>query len=155
MPVMPPHPSDLNKHLNHWGTASAAGRERMTAHLSNFFELAPEAQRQALLSLSESERQEMQKTLEAFARLSAKDRKKSVESFQRLATMDPQERASFLRNAARWQQLSPDERAAWREMVAKLPPMPPEPVPLPPSPRVSSSARDRVAATNVPSPDLN
>lgn len=153
--LMPPHPADLDKHLNHWGNASAAGRERMTAHLANFFAMGREDQRKALLRLSQTERQEMQKTLAAFARLSPQDRQECVESFQRLATMTAQERSSFLRNAARWLQLSPDERAAWREMVSKLPPMPPEPVHEAPMPRGSVSTRDKMAGAQSDSSVLN
>jgi hypothetical protein len=63
-----------------------------------------------------------------------------VDSFQRLAAMSPQERASFLRNANRWRQLSSEERATWRELVSKVPPMPPEPVPAPPVPSASTTA---------------
>ena len=153
--LMPPHPADLDKHLNHWGNASAAGRERMTGHLATFFGMSLDEQQRALARLSASERQEMQKTLEAFGRLSPQDRQECLESFQRLATMTPQERASFLRNAARWLQLSPDERAAWREMVVKLPPMPPEPVPEAPMPRGSVGTRDKMAGAPSYSPVFN
>ena len=154
-PMMPPHPADLDKHLNHWGNASAAGRERMTAHLASFFAMDPQEQQRALARLTASERQEMQKTLDAFAKLSPRDRQECVESFRRLATMGPQERASFLRNAARWLQLSPDERAAWREMVAKLPPMPPEPSPEAPMRRGSVSTRDQMARAQADSAVIN
>lgn len=154
-PLLPPHPASLDSNLNHWSTASAASRERMTGHLANFFAMAPDEQRRALFQLSAPEREEMQKTLEAFARLSPKDRRECVESFQRLATMNSQERARFLRNAARWRQLTPDERAAWREMVVKLPPMPPEPVPEAPMPRGAAKTRDKMAGTHSDLPALN
>lgn len=143
----PPFPVDagthlggLREHFAHWDSKSSAARQRISTHLSNFFELPRKDQLKALNELSESERREMQKTLDAFARLSPADRRACVDSFQRLAAMSPQERASFLRNANRWRQLSSEERATWRELVSKVPPMPPEPVPAPPVPSASTTA---------------
>ena len=148
--VVPPHPRDYEANLKRWESADAAARARMTAHLATFFQLAPEEQRNALIALADGEREEMQKTLEAFARLSPEDRRACVASFQKFATMDPKERASFLRNAARWQKLTPQERQAWRELVSKIPPMPPMPVVEPPLPSANSNATSRkLAATNV------
>ena len=147
--VMPPDPREYEANLKRWETADDAARARMTAHLATFFQLPPEEQRKHLASLLGGEREEMQKTLDAFARLSPEDRRACVASFQKFATMDPKERASFLRNAARWQKLTPQERQAWRELVSKIPPMPPMPVIEPPLPSANSNAMPRkFASTN-------
>jgi predicted Fe-S protein YdhL (DUF1289 family) len=147
--VMPPHPRDYEADLRRWETADAAARERMTAHLATFFQLSPEEQRKHLAGLPQGEHEEMQNTLAAFARLSPEVRRACVASFQKFATMDPKERASFLRNAARWQKLTPQERQAWRELVSKIPPMPPMPVVEPPLPSANSNATPRkFASTN-------
>jgi hypothetical protein len=60
--------------------------------------------------------------------------------------MSREERGSFLRNAARWQAMTPHERETWKQIVTKLPPMPPEteilppmPVPNPPLMRLSTN----------------
>ena len=142
------HASQLESHFKDWDSKSAADRARMCAQVTQFFDLNKDAQVRALNELSEVERIEMQNTLDAFAQLSPADRRACVESFQRLATMSPGERGSFLRNAARWQQLTPEERATWRDLVSKVPPMPPEPVPAPPIP---DSAEVRPPGTSVAS----
>jgi hypothetical protein len=131
------------RHIKRWEDNSPT---RLAFHLSNFFELAKADQLKALNHFSDSERAEIQRTLDAFARLTPADRQKCVQSFQRFATMSPEERASFLRNAARWQQLTPEERATWRDLVTKLPPMPPEPILTPPLPRASIAVSDELAA---------
>ena len=144
-PVPAPLPPGLDRHFKHWENNSPT---RLAFHLSNFFEMEKADQRKALNYFSETERAEIQKTLDAFSRLTPSDRHKCVQSFQRFATMSPEERSTFLRNAARWQQLTPEERATWRELVTKLPPMPPEPILTPPLPRASITAQDEFAATN-------
>jgi hypothetical protein len=154
--VMPPFPGDYAANLKRWETADAAARERMTAHLATFFQLPPDEQRKRLGSLLEGEHEEMQKTLDVFARLSPEDRRACVASFQKFATMDPKERASFLRNVARWQKLTPQERQTWRDLVSKLPPMPPMPMIEPPRPSANSNATSRkLAATNTGATGLN
>ena len=145
-PVPPaPLPPGLAQHIKRWENNSPT---QLAFHLSNFFEMAKADQRKALNYFSATERAEIQKTLDAFARLSPADRHKCVQSYQRFATMSREERSSFLRNAARWQQLTPEERATWRELVTKLPPMPPEPVLTPPLPRANTAANNELAATN-------
>jgi Protein of unknown function (DUF3106) len=145
-PVPPaPVPPGLDRHFKRWENNSPT---RLAFHLSNFFEMGKEDQLKALNYFSETERGEIQKTLDAFARLSPADRQKCVQSFQRFATMSREERSIFLRNAARWQQLTPEERDTWRDLVTKLPPMPPEPVLTPPLPRANTAGNDELAGTN-------
>ena len=139
-PPMPgaPLPPGLDRHFKRWENNSPT---RLAFHITNFFEMPKTDQLKALNYFSETERAEIQKTLDALARLTPADRLECVQSFQRFANMSREERSSFLRNAARWQQLTPEERAAWRELVTKLPPMPPEPVLTPPLPRANNSAK--------------
>lgn len=155
----PPFPTDsraaapeLQAHFKRWEHKSPAARAKMSAHLAQFFQMPGDEQREALNSFPESERQEMQKTLDAFAQLSPETRRACVNSFQRFATMSPENRASFLRNAARWQQLTAQERAAWRDLVEKVPPLPPVPFPSPPMPQTPRrDSGSNVAATgNLP-----
>ena len=141
----PPLPPALDQEFKRWENNSPT---RLAFHITNFFEMPKADQLKALNYFSETERAEIQKTLDAFARLTPADRLECVQSFQRFANMSREERSSFLRNAARWQQLTPEERAAWRDLVTKLPPMPPEPVLTPPMPRANNSANDEFAATH-------
>jgi hypothetical protein len=41
--------------------------------------------------------------------------------------MTSDEQNEFLRNAAQWQEMTPQERRLWRDLVQRLPPMPPMP----------------------------
>lgn len=151
----PPHPRELEAQLKHWQAASLADRRRMSTHVSSFLDLAKADQRKALDQFSETERQEVQKTLDTFAQLPPQDRLACVNSFQKFATMTPRERASFLRNAARWQQLTPEERATWRNIVGKLPPMPPESFLPPLLPQEPVPADENLATTNSGATPVN
>jgi hypothetical protein len=134
-----PVPPDLREHFRRWEGKSPSARAKISTHLATFFQMPREEQLEALNQFSEEDRKEMQKTLDAFGRLTPEARRACVNSFQKFATMSREERTSFLRNATRWQQLSAEDRAAWRELVEKVPPLPPVPLPTAPMPQAPST----------------
>jgi hypothetical protein len=138
--------AELQEKLRHWQQTTPAQRGRMAEQLSAFFELAAPEQQRTLEDFSEQDRQEMQKALEVFAKLPSQNRQICVKSFQKFATMTPQERGEFLRKAERWQQMTPQERQTWKSLITKLPPMPPEPIEMPPKPQAHFMQGEKVAA---------
>jgi hypothetical protein len=139
----------LQSALDTWNHAQTSSERRQRAtQLAQFFEMPRAEQSKTLSGLSPAEQAEIQRTLDAFAQLAPQQRRACVNSFQKFATMTPEERGSFLRNAARWQAMTPQERQTWKQLVTKLPPMPPEPVAFPPIPQVSNPARN-LATTNT------
>lgn len=144
----------LQESLKRWHESSPAHRERMGNHLASFFESSKSDQDRALDQLSESERGEIQKTLDAFAGLSPEHRRACVHSFQKFATMTPLERGAFLRNAERWQQMTLQEREAWKRLVPKLPPMPPAPAVIPPLPQATLLHGENLATVSRPPPAI-
>ena len=87
----------------------------------------------ALDNFSNKERQEMEKTLQAFRNLPLDQRQQCVDAFGKFASMGRDERISFLKNVERWQAMSPDDRDKWRKLVKALPPRPPLPPGLDPN----------------------
>ena len=125
--------------------------ERKAAQIATFFETQPAAQAKTLSVLSAAEQAEIQRTLDLFSRLPIEQRRLCVNSFRKFAAMSAEERNQFLRNAARWRELTPRERETWKELVTKLPPMPPEPEPEPaPMPRAGASIPNRLAKVAGP-----
>lgn len=145
----PARRAEMDQALRTWNGLSASARVRTAGQLTAFFELPRVEQDRAFQLLSDSERQDIEKTLQAFSQLSPEQRRVCVESFQKFTMMPPPERASFLRNAARWQAMSPEERALWKKLVTKIPPLPPMPVQEPPRPE-ASQPRNRMAGTKGP-----
>ena len=152
--MLAPHPLDpakraeLQEKLKLWSETTPAQRERMGEQLSAFFELPRPDQAKALESFSENDRQEMQRSLDVFAKLPPRNRQLCVESFQKFATMSQAERGEFLRKAERWQQMTMEERATWKNLVTKLPPLPPDPAELPPRPQAQfMQSRTMASAT--------
>jgi hypothetical protein len=136
--------SRLRDALATWNKTSPDELQRKAAHIATFFTVEPETRARTLAALSPSEQAEIQRTLDLFARMPLAQRRASVHSFQKFATMSPEDRNQFLRNAARWREMTPQERETWKQLVTKLPPMPPEPeepAPMPsetvPPPRVA------------------
>lgn len=137
----------LEHALEIWERTAAPDRQRMAAQISAFFEMQPDERTKTLAELSPAEQAEVQRTLDAFAKLPPELRRTCVSSFQKFANMTQEERLSFLQSAARWQAMTPKERETWKDLVTKLPPMPPEPDIMPPLP---NSAPPTITATNAP-----
>jgi hypothetical protein len=149
---MPPaRRAALDRELIRWQALSEERRDRMCRRFELFFEL-PRSQRQkAIESFPDTEREQMEATLQAFARLPPAQRRACVASFRKFADLSPAERAEFLRSADRWKTLTPAEREMWRKLVVHLPPLPPG-VGLPPVPRPPDRSRGMTSSLAPPLP---
>jgi hypothetical protein len=113
-------------------------RQLVAEQFNHFFELTIREKKATLSTLSRTEQEQMQKTLETFEHLPASQRLQCLRSFSKFAGMNAGDRKEFLQNAERWSQMSPAERQAWRDLVTNVPqwpPLPPsalQPPPLPP-----------------------
>ena len=100
---------------------------KIAANVNQFFALTPEEKQSALDTLSDAERQQMEKTLQAFGQLPPDQREECERAFAKFAGMSASEKEEFLRNARRWAQMSPADRQAWRDLVKNVPEWPPLP----------------------------
>ncbi len=120
------------RYLSHVSTAtnnSSAdpAQVKVAAQFNQFFDLTPTEKQQALNTLSDAERAQMESTLKTFDQLPLPQRRLCVRNYARFAGMSPAERADFLKNADHWAKMSPQERQAWRNLVAQVPELPPMP----------------------------
>jgi hypothetical protein len=123
----PARRDDWTRELQRWQGLSQDQRQELCDRFRQLFALDDQKQQQAINGFSEGERQQMEAALQVFARLSPDQRKLCIESFQKFAVMTPQQRNEFLKNAERWQAMTARERQLWRQLVQKLPPLPPAP----------------------------
>ena len=107
--------------------AATAEQQKISEQFNQFFELTPEEKIQTLNTLSDAERAAMEQTLATFEKLPVKQRLQCTRNYAKFAGMSGPERAEFLKNAERWSQMSPKERQSWRDLVARVPMMPPLP----------------------------
>src|ERR1700690_333997 len=119
-----PHGPDLAQ----WNSYSAAERQKITTRFNQFFELTPGEKQESLKTLSDAERQQMEKTLAMFGRLPPEQRQQCIRAFTEFAGLSAPEKQEFLENARRWSQMSPKERQTWRDLVTQVPEWPPLPV---------------------------
>jgi Protein of unknown function (DUF3106) len=127
----------LNKGIAQLQAMPEPRRRRLLARFGEFFTLTAEEKGQALHTLSEAERRQIERTLRNFGSLDPIQRTVCLRSFEKFASLSLDEREQFLRNADRWKGMKPQERQAWIELVDKFPQLPPAPpgmVPMPPSP---------------------
>jgi hypothetical protein len=145
-PPLPPahgrHRSPQNNDSARWNALPEDQRQRITAQFNQFFELTPDEKQETLNTLSDAEREQIKKTLQAFDNLSAEQRARCIRSFAKFASMNAVEKQEFLKNAERWSQMSPEERQTWRDLVGSVPlwpPLPPDLMPPPVTPDVQSA----------------
>jgi hypothetical protein len=101
--------------------------QKISAQFNRFFGLTPAEKQETLNTLSDAERAQMEKTLQAFDQLPPQQRILCVNNYAKFAGMSAAERAEFLRNADRWSRMSPAERQTWRDLVTHVPEWPPLP----------------------------
>ncbi|MDE3067670.1 MAG: DUF3106 domain-containing protein [Verrucomicrobiota bacterium] len=143
-PPMPPglktNPSDED--IARWNALSAAQRCRIAGRVNLFFELTPQEKQETLGQLSAPEREQMEKTLQAFDHMPPEQRQECVRAFTKFAGMSAVEKEEFLTSAQRWSQMSPADRQTWRDLVKNVPEWPPLPTGFVPPP---AADRPRVA----------
>ena len=135
----------LEADLARWLALPTEKRERMCEGFQRFFDLNPSEKEKTLGKLSEVERAQMERTLQTFQALPENQRRHCIESFGKISNMSRSERDQFLRKAERWQEMTPAERKSWRELVHKLPQLPPLPPglkfpPMPPTPQMATNS---------------
>lgn len=131
-PPLPPLPPDrkllLEAGVQQWRELSERQRDALTNRFVTFFEFTPQEKAKILSVLPETERQQIQATLDKFQNLGPMERAVCIRNFQRFAGLSVVERDQFLKNAEHWKLMSPAERATWTDLVNKfetVPPLPP------------------------------
>jgi hypothetical protein len=113
--------------LKLWGQIPPDRQQIMLQRFKQFFHLSETEQRQVLSALPPEQRQTPEKFLAALSRLPAGQREKYAEAVNRFLSLSPAQQEQFLRNAMTWRSLTPEQREIVREMVTKVPPLPPLP----------------------------
>ena len=139
----------LNDGIAQWQALSEEDRQIIKGRFDRVFTLTTDEKAKVLRTLSEPEREQIQKTLRRFGQLPAAQRAQCLENFERFANLSLEERQQFLKNADRWNQMAPDDRQAWRDLVQRFQPKPP-PLPgsVPPLPPDRQISRKSVLGTN-------
>lgn len=113
--------------------AASPEQQKIAEQFNRFFELTPKEKQQTLKTLSAAERAAMEKTLKSFEKLPPQQRLQCIRNYAKFAGMSAAERKEFLENAEKWSQMSPKERQSWRDLVTRVPMMPPVPPPAIPA----------------------
>jgi hypothetical protein len=106
-------------------------RDQLYKNFGEFFELSEHEKVRALgnvRSLSEGERKQMERTLQAFEKLPPQERDRCIEGFEKFRALSAAEQAHFLKSAERWDAMTAKDRQVWRSLVNR------KAFPLPPSP---------------------
>ena len=129
-------PNELIRSVERWNTLSPGQKEEVRGRFEQFFSLSANERQQSYQTLSRKERMQMTKSLHDFSQLPEARREQCLKAFTKFASLSKQDRDEFLKNVERWNEMSDSERQAWRNLVQripKLPPFPGSPPPLPPA----------------------
>jgi len=110
--------------LKRWNDLPSQQREEMLQGFNQFFELSEKEKFKIVHALTGHEREQMEKTIQAFEQLPSEQRQRCMKSLQKFAQMTKGEQVEFFRNAERWSQLTAVEQETFRRMWMELPPMP-------------------------------
>src|SRR5262249_37707362 len=104
----------LEQGLALWQNLPEDQKRRLLARFDQVFGLNDREKEKVLRTLSEPERQQIEKTLKRFGSLSQAQRADCIQSFERFTNLSIEERQQFLKNAERWKLMSPAERQQWK-----------------------------------------
>jgi len=106
----------------------------LLAQYDRFMGLSDAEKRKTLETISEAERQQIERTLQKFENLTGEQRAACVKAFMQFKQLTREERQQFLSNAVKWNRMSPNERKQWQDLVDRQQLLPPAIVPMPPMP---------------------
>jgi len=146
--------TELEAGIRRWQALSDDQRRVIIERFNRFFDLTPPEREKTLSTLSDAERQQLDRTLVTFGKLSPSQRAQCVRAYDKFANLSAEERQRFLKGAERWGLMSPSQRQLWRDLVYGLshePPLPPgadqPPMPHPRRPSLPAGSNG-MAATN-------
>jgi Protein of unknown function (DUF3106) len=152
-PPLPPVPPDrralLEQGVRQWQELSEWERQDITNRLNRLFDLTDQEKARVLNVLSHNQRRQIEKVLEEFENLTRDQRALCIQNFEKFADLSVPERDRFLKNAEHWRQMTPAQRANWKDLVDRLPPLPPGMnapglPPMPPAPPPPSTGQAMV-----------
>jgi len=109
-------------------------RQKTLEGFGQVLAFTPTEKNRIIHTLSETERQQIEKILRQYEHMSPSQREACVRSFEKFASMGLEERQQFLQNAERWRMMTPTQRQQWKDLVEGLNAMPPSPADVTPAP---------------------
>lgn len=137
-PAASAEPARLGTTLARWQGLSPAEKSRTVESLERFFQFDASQKDRALREMTRLGRAHVADFMTQLDELPAPEREKCLRALERFAGFPEGERRRFMQNAVRWATMSDEERRAWRDLQAKLPPLPPV---LPPRPPLARAER--------------
>jgi hypothetical protein len=126
----------LEADIVRWQEMPAGTRQQIYGQFQKIFDATDRQQKKTFAPLNPAELQQMQRALANFRRLPQPQRDQCLEGFKRFTELSPEERRQFLLNAEEWRRMNPEDRRLWRQLVDRMPPLPPGfgGPPMPPHP---------------------
>lgn len=129
-------PRDIPQRLQKWNSLPATQRQEMSDRFTQLFQSEESAREKIIAGLPEDVRVPVQQLTEQLKQLPPEQRQKCTVALNKFLKMSPDDQRQFLQNATRWQNMSEKEHNAWRQVVNKVPQLPPLPpgleAPMPP-----------------------
>jgi hypothetical protein len=141
----------LERRLQKWNGLPPAQRQEMSDHFVQMFQVEDRNKEKIIASLPEDVRKQFDKLNESLKQLPADQRQRCTAALNKFLKMSPDEQNHFLANAARWQKMSEKEHNTWRQIINKVPQLPPLPPGFdPPYPAPLFVGTNSIVPANAP-----
>lgn len=124
--------------LARWATLGPDERAKLQDRFKQFFDLSETEKNKTLELVAAAEVDWVRRSIQSFEALPPQHREDCLSALEKYSKLTADQRARFLRNAERWRAMPESQREAWREVMTRVPPMPPVDR-LPPLPPVRPS----------------
>jgi hypothetical protein len=145
-------PSDirlpLEKRLQLWNRMPPPQRQELSDRFTQLFRSVDGEREKLAAELPEDVRKPFEKLSGQLDKLPPDQRQKCTAALNKFLKMPAEDQRKFLQNAMRWQTLSEKERDGWRQVVPKVPQLPPLPPGFAPPPLVAGT--NSVVPANTP-----
>lgn len=138
----------LEKRLQKWNNLPAGERQELSDRFTQLFQSEEGKREKIIAALPEDVRKGVQQLTEELKILPPDQRQKCTVALNKFLKMSPDDQRQFLQNASRWQKMSEKEHNAWRQVVNKVPQLPPLPPELEPLPLMAGT--NSVVPANTP-----
>ena len=133
----------IEEDVARWQAMSGEQREQTWRGVRQMFELSPRDQQRVLSRVPQPQRPQTEKMVQNLAPLTPAERERYVEGWRKFSQLDPAQRAKFIQGWERWKTMPESEREVWRRLAARVPAVPPLPMPTasPATPKTSALAQ--------------
>jgi flagellar motor switch protein FliG len=141
----------LERRLQKWNNMPPPQRQELSDRFTQMFQSEERERAKIIAALPDDVRKPFENLAAQLKQLPEEQRNKCTVALKKFLKMSPDNQRQFLQNAMRWQKMDEKQHDAWRQIVNKVPQLPPLPPGMdPPAPPPLIAGTNSVVPANAP-----